>query len=400
MITKTETKKGLYFEAIFKIICACGVIATSLWCCYEFGKNEDFCEISYKMFLQDQQDIYPDVNIITPYQLNTTAFHNLRTGMNSSRVKDSLRGNYWNDKMFKIPLEDVRVKLDSYLISTCVWSSDYEPCNPIEKISYKFLTEGMTSNAFQLPRDKLTTTAVLKFRKSIFSNGISPEDGELTIAFQYPNQLFRSYGSFFEIKWSIDEHDDYQNHAIVFQVKEIEVLQRRRKRDSECLEDDDYDEKNIGNVMMEVGCRPYFWKHGPIDRVCKTEKEVRQIMRRTMEIFKRVKKTKNDKPPCREIQKLQIDKTIISTNWSMIREFNQKGEESMENNGWFEIRLHIQTDIFKEIKQKRAYTLQSLIGNLGGYLGLFAGWSLFGFFNCIFTLYQRARSYIFSKLNI
>ena len=84
----------------------------------------------------------------------------------------------------------------------------------------------------------------------------------------------------------------------------------------------------------------------------------------------------------------------------MIREFNQKGEESMENNGWFEIRLHIQTDIFKEIKQKRAYTLQSLIGNLGGYLGLFAGWSLFGFFNCIFTLYQRARSYIFSKLNI
>ena len=40
-----------------------------------------------------------------------------------------------------------------------------------------------------------------------------------------------------------------------------------------------------------------------------------------------------------------------------------------------EIRLEIQTDTFKEIKQKRAYSPQSLIGNLGGYLGIFIGFT-------------------------
>ena len=31
---------------------------------------------------------------------------------------------------------------------------------------------------------------------------------------------------------------------------------------------------------------------------------------------------------------------------------------------------------FKEIKQTRAYNLQTLIGNAGGYVGLFVGYSL------------------------
>ena len=61
---------------------------------------------------------------------------------------------------------------------------------------------------------------------------------------------------------------------------------------------------------------------------------------------------------------------------TLIEEHAKERVQDIGNDTWFEIRLEIQTDTFKEIKQKRAYSPQSLIGNLGGYLGIFIGFTL------------------------
>ena len=58
----------------------------------------------------------------------------------------------------------------------------------------------------------------------------------------------------------------------------------------------------------------------------------------------------------------------------------------LDNGTWFEIVFEIQTDTFKEIKQKRAYSEQSLIGNLGGYLGIFIGFSLLDLLKCMVSV--------------
>ena len=50
--------------------------------------------------------------------------------------------------------------------------------------------------------------------------------------------------------------------------------------------------------------------------------------------------------------------------------------KNIGNDTWLEITIRIETDTFKEVKQKRAYTPQSLIGNIGGYLGLFIGFTI------------------------
>ena len=112
-----------HFEVGFKIFCMCGAIATTVWCCYEFSKNEDMCEVYYKEFLEDNQSIYPDITVMIPYQLNETAFRNSGVGMNISTFKQILRGDYWDDEMLDVSLEDASFKLENYMISSCVLAS-------------------------------------------------------------------------------------------------------------------------------------------------------------------------------------------------------------------------------------------------------------------------------------
>ena len=398
------TIKELDFKVIFKIVCACLALTTTIWCCIEFGKNEDMCEVSYKRFLQDNQSIYPDLTVIMPYQLNEKAFQNLRTAMNVTTFKQILQGQHWDDEIMSIPLEDVRLKSDNYLVSSCTISSYLDECRPIKSINDKIFLGGSMSHAFQLPRDKLTTYATFRFRKSVFSNGVFPTNHELMITFQYPNRVYRSQGSFFDIgeDFSNDfdiEDEKYKNHVVDFQIRDMEVLQRRKKRGRECLDDYDYDKKKKEDMMFEVGCRPFFWNHSTIQRICRTQEEIGHLYKRNMEIWYRLTQTaENDIPPCREIQKLQIEHTVKATKKSFAERHKIKDIEIQDigNDTWFEIALRIQTDTFKEIKQKRAYTPQSLIGNIGGYLGLFIGFTLLDLFDSIMKFHSKIMNRIHS----
>ena len=117
-------------------------------------------------------------------------------------------------------------------------------------------------------------------------------------------------------------------------------------------------------------------------------------MSRNAEVFSRLKQVR-DIPPCTEIQKLQIDHRIITSKLAFPEEHLLENVKHLGNETWFEIRLEIQTNTFKEIIQKRAYTPQSLIGNVGGYLGLFIGFTLLDLFKSARTLSSRARSCVY-----
>ena len=387
------------FEVIFKIFCMFGAVATAIWCCYEFAKNEDICEVSYKRFLQDSQSTYPDIFVLFPYLLNKTAFENLGGGINASMFKEILDGKRWDDRMLEIPLEDVSLKLENYMISSCIKSVVFEPCVPIEAITDGMFLGGLRTHSFQLPRDRPTTFATFQFRKSIFSNGIGPATQyDLMIAFQYPRRIYRSQGSLFHISWPLKEDDRYKNHAIDFKLRDMEVIQRRQKSGSECLIADDYDRIKLEDMILEVGCRPYYLNHSTVNRICKTKKEIDDLMTRNVETFFRLKQTEHDIPPCSDIQKLQIDHKIETTEMTLLEEHAKERFQDMGNDTWFEIRLEIQTDTFKEIKQKRAYSSQSLIGNLGGYLGIFIGFTLLDILKSMKKGSSKFKTYISSSL--
>ena len=77
--------------------------------------------------------------------------------------------------------------------------------------------------------------------------------------------------------------------------------------------------------------------------------------------------------PCLEIQQMVLD--YYEIDYSLVNVYDGY-DLSSDGDGWLMVRLEYQSRTFKEIKQMQMYSPQSLIGNAGGYIGLFVGYTL------------------------
>ena len=113
-------------SVLLKIICASGAICTSVWCCYEYLKNEDMCEVYFKRFTEDKESIYPDLTLMLPHHIDEIALQReYGSDVNSSAFFQHLIGDIHDSHILNITLEkgiqvsQVTKSLKSQLISTC-----------------------------------------------------------------------------------------------------------------------------------------------------------------------------------------------------------------------------------------------------------------------------------------
>ena len=62
-----------------------------------------------------------------------------------------------------------------------------------------------------------------------------------------------------------------------------------------------------------------------------------------------------------------------------------------DDKGWFKIEFDIAPNDFKEIKQARKYSIQSLVGNAGGYIGLCLGYALWNVPTIILSIWNHIK---------
>ena len=144
-----------------------------------------------------------------------------------------------------------------------------------------------------------------------------------------------------------------------FSITNVEILKRRSKPKAPCSEDWNIHGQNIEaifqNLMEEVGCRaPYQQSHKPLP-LCHTKEKMMKMVSSLL-----ADPTKNYPPACDTLENLQYTYSE--------QDFKQydMGPE------WFWICLDM-PDRFKEIIQTRAVDFHTLVGNCGGYIGLFLG---------------------------
>ena len=86
------------FGFIFKTFCLIGAIVSAGWCCYEFSKNEDICDVYFKRFLEDEESVYPEMTIVVPQQFNESKLKTIfGENMTSQRLRKILVGEDWDD---------------------------------------------------------------------------------------------------------------------------------------------------------------------------------------------------------------------------------------------------------------------------------------------------------------
>ena len=150
----------------------------------------------------------------------------------------------------------------------------------------------------------------------------------------------------------------------------MDVLVRRNKKSKPCDPNWLNYDANMQEALMRryAGCRPPYY--GKIDLpLCSTASEMYLVTHNTPHDL-----TEDGHPhPCRAISKFQFDYQDEEGG----TEHEEDGHGGSNGSAFFSVSVGGYDPTFKLIQLVRAYDIQSLIGNAGGYLGIFLGYALY-----------------------
>ena len=383
---------------VYTLFCILTTLVLIIWCCYEYGKDEDVSEVLFKEFYEDEDSVYPEITFGFPNIFNETVLRKYDQTFNIPDYKNFLMNAiYWDAKMMDVDYKDVGMQLKDYQIEACFYESIYtlDPTvNICKNQTMQIKRLDMFANSYftlQMPKDAYPTFATtIKIKSSVFPDGIRPPSAKFVILFAYPNQLFRSMSSAF-YTWPLRTNASTKHYKMRFNLQSMKILRRRPKKEKPCFKEN-YDTKMLETVIEESGCTPSMWFTNRSEPLCRTKKSFQELYATTIDHLYRLTKNKKYLDPCLDIEKLQID--FAEENIPSV-----EGKSEDDKEGWFRLEYVISTNKFEEIKQVRKYSEQSLVGNLGGYIGLCLGYAILNLPTMILEIWKNAKHICFANEN-
>ena len=379
---------------MFQLLCTLTTLALVIWCGIEFNKNEDVCEILFKTFHEDKDSTYPELVFLLPNRFNDTALRGYDEGLNEVNYRKFLDGGHdWDKKMLDVDFEKVSMRLEDYIIKACYYETlhdkMYGDCKNHGVIK-QWNDFGNALATLHFPSDIILWGATIKLKTSIFYNGLRPDNGGFSVFFAYRNQIYRSLSSAL-YKWPVRTNESTKNYIMRFTLKSMEVFRRRQKKNNGCYNAGDYDAKIREIIIENIGCRPIMWDTNRNEPLCTTPQSYHELVAEHFDQYTRIqRKNKTYIDPCLSIQKLQIEYAEENIPSREVR-----SEENDDE--WFKIEFDLTPNNFKEIKQARKYSVQGLVGNAGGYIGLCLGYALWNVPTVIFSLWHHVKDIIVNK---
>ena len=164
-----------------------------------------------------------------------------------------------------------------------------------------------------------------------------------------PNQLSLAWSSY---KNSWPKRNEKKEYYMAFRLQQIDILKRRNKRKDPCLSDDlNFDQLILDHYIDKVGCKAPYQRTNKSSEICESKEKIAEA---NSNLIGREKPMK----PC----------TSAST---MIFSYDED-EYKSKRSDWFHVIL-LYPNQYREIRMVQAIDLQTVIGNAGGYIGLFLG---------------------------
>ena len=371
------------FEQLFHFGCVVAAIGTTLWCVILFFENNDVCLVDFKKYNEEPEYISPSFSIGFANPFNQSMLEMYGKGINTSSYIQFLQGQYWDKRMLNINYDEVTIDINKYFLGYEVVLSN------LTKYFLKF-HEIHKSNGFKLPYVSFRHPKMKVFgfdppniegigiaklgvmiKTEIFQDGIRPNDmkyneldphfGGLIFLLHYPGQVSRSWSQGIgKWAWPKRSNASSKHFEMSFTRRNMDVIVRRNKYNKRCNEDwKNYDTIVLEHRIREAGCRPpyYYSSNFPI---CSTLENMKKVAPLTPDMIN------NFDPPCRSISKLQFDYQDVDYDYD---------EDGMDVPQFTLSTTSLDTT-FKLIELVRAYDAQSLIGNAGGYIGIFLGYTI------------------------
>ena len=203
--------------------------------------------------------------------------------------------------------------------------------------------------------------------------------GYIFILVHYPHQVVREAGK--EVYYTKIVKESIMKR-IVIHIHRVDVLRKRSDAPIPCdlnLEDEDTYIRNI--FMRKVGCIPPYWI--PMDNLpsglvlCTSSKQLKEAY--DISKYENLRNMINQHdPPC-------VEMTVSSST-------------DMQDTGAFEnmyLKFHYRADKYLETVNKRNFGLESLWSSVGGFVGMFLGYSVLQVPHIMITNIHRFIRYCF-----
>ena len=373
-------------ENFFHIACIVAAVSLTCWCVYIFSQDNDVCLVDFKQYNEEKEYIYPSFSLIFINPFIEEKLRQHGDGINTTTYSQFLEGKYWDERMLNISYDDVTINIADYFVGydimlanlTLKAYTDFEKGNndgwkpPYVSHRHPKWKGFAVDKPYHKGQRIVRIWTIIK--TSIFPSGIRPHKtnynsssssfGGLEFILHYPGQIFRSWNlGIGKWAWPRRTNTSSKNYVMAFTRRNMDVLVRRNKRAKPCNEDWlNYDKSVLEKQMWLTGCRPPYYDSIDLP-ICSTKENMQKVSPPTPEDL-------NDfTPACRAISKLQFDYQDIDED-----EIEVGGNSETPH---FSLSITALDTTFKLIELVRAYDIQSLIGNAGGYIGIFLGYALY-----------------------
>ena len=350
------------FKYVFTITCAIAVAGVAGYWVYKYRiEDRDIGVVDY-LSLEEAEDVdFPDLSICLINPFSELKLNAISPEFNSSSYLDYLKGNRFNISYESIPYENVSLDMNDYFLhATETWMNNTDVMlNSSQHIDHKYIFTGFNSygqimKCFSIQTNVSQNRYIQKIgvhydtTKFIADwNNILEPKVKFGLKFHLPGQFFvGDEPEWFEWFLVTDPPDIFR-----IGVYELEIIKRRNSRNKQCSEDSKtYDENILMRHVSKQGCRAPSLNVDDTYQLCKTARKIKE----SRMSYAKVKLIDYPKP-CHRISKIRL--------W-----------DETETNVAKELTFYISyPEEFKVITQSKEVDIHGLIGNVGGYIGLFLG---------------------------
>ena len=407
----------------FQIACFLLSIYYTLLFCIQYGENADSNLTVVKKFNIETKDKYPTVSLcfsgnnfhwfninhlklFESYGLSLLQFENMLKGQPTFRYEK----NHSLQLYKKIPtlvndvdlsnFDQLHVKVTDF-IKEIKYSyenlehNDYYPndqgvaASPesLIKLSYQTPDTICFTRKDEDPLNSIRLHDLITVKTSLLSE-TRYKDTKFNIFIHYPGQLIRSLDwpvfttSFNSLGTLLGAAmSNLRRYVLEFKIFGIKTLRKRSDSNTPCKHDTISDDRYLQQQFVkELGCIPIYWKHFFTMehnlKVCDQQEELKNA-------YGNISKVRNilkwNTPPCNEM--------VLQT-----ADFINRRPVIAPKDG--AIAFYYSNKMFEEINYSKAVEFQNWLSNVGGFVGIFLGYSLMQMpelFICIIELNIRRK---------
>ena len=333
---------------------ACFAVAfgmTVVWFC-TYLENEDSVKVDLKV-LDFPEGQYPMISFCLRDPFIDSKLKRYNETLTGVSYKNFLSGKSFSSNMKDINFDDVTLNLADFYLGSHVQftnGSEGQQFYVLPKATGSVFRNGILFKCFGL-HSKFANIDLISFwfNSSLYPGGIRPSSKPpfMLIAVHLPNQISLT-GSSTKERWP--ERNKKKGHLMRFMMQQLEILKRRNKRNDPCVPDElDFDGIILEQYLEEIGCKPPYHRTGKSLKVCDSEEKM--------------KETSEDLIGKEKPRKACTSATTLTFKYD---------ENDNNRNEFFDVQLSYPQKL-KEVVMVRAVDLQTVIGNAGGYIGLFLG---------------------------